>query len=124
MRTTPSRRLRDEGRAGWIGLPVDRLKDAFQTYWTNAHDLLMQQQAVVGHHARRGVTLGRGTDDATIGAFTYSTRMANTHESDMVLVGEVFGAEGAAETTPEYKVGPAGDKPARRPGAHRPGVQR
>jgi hypothetical protein len=52
------------------------------------------------------VTKAYGDIESTEGAFTYATRMAWYPTSpELSLVGEVFGAEGAAESKPEYRVG-------------------
>lgn len=94
----------DPGYLSTVGL-----KDAFQTYWTNAPMTLPLFDNKLSWDIMPGasVTLGHGNEDATVGAFTYSTRMAWYPTSPTwSLVGEVFGAEGAAETIPEYKVGP------------------
>jgi hypothetical protein len=81
---------------------------ASSTFWVNApmtfpfcHDKL-SWDIMPG----ASVTRNFGDDEVTVGAFTYSTRLAWYPKGPkLALVAEGYGAEGAAELTPEYKAG-------------------
>jgi hypothetical protein len=84
------------------------LKDAFHTYWMNAPCTLPLFDNKVSWDLMPGasVTLDYGAQGNTAWAFSYSTRVAWYPTSpELSFVGEVFGAAGEAENTPDYKVG-------------------
>jgi hypothetical protein len=84
------------------------LKDAFQTYWTNAPLTLPLFQNKLSVDLMPGLSVTRdfGVDQTTAWAFTYSTRAAWYPKGPKwSVVGEVFGSEGQAHVIPEYKLG-------------------
>jgi len=85
-----------------------QLKDAFQTYWTNAPVTLPFFDNKLSWDLMPGLSLTKqyGDSTETVGSFTYATRMAWSPASPKwALVGEVYGAAGASEAEPEYRVG-------------------
>jgi hypothetical protein len=84
------------------------LKDAFQTYWTNAPVTvpLFQNKVSVDLMPGMSVTRDYGVDQTTAWAFTYSARTAwYPRGPKWSVVGEVFGSEGQSRVIPEYKLG-------------------
>ena len=81
---------------------------ASQTLWVNAPLTLPFLSNILSWDIMLGASVTRnyGDDEATVGAFTYSTRLAWYPKSPkLAVVGEVYGAEGAAKLTPEYGAG-------------------
>jgi hypothetical protein len=81
---------------------------ASQTYWVNAPltlpflDNKLSWDIMVGG----SVTRNYGDEESTLGAFTYSTRLAWYPKSPkLALVAEAYGAEGAATLSPQYRAG-------------------
>ncbi len=84
------------------------LKDAFQTYWMNAPITIALWNNKVSWDIMPGasVTVNHGRDEKPMGSFTYSTRAAwYAFGPTAAIVGEVYGAEGAATAIPEYRIG-------------------
>jgi hypothetical protein len=88
--------------------PDNRVEDAFKTYWANApltvpfFDNALSLDVMPGFSA----TTEYGTDESTVWAFTYATRLAWYPTSPKwSVVGEVLGAEGQGTSPPEYRVG-------------------
>ena len=81
---------------------------ASQTLWVNSPLTLPFLDNRLSWDIMPGASVTRnyGDDEATVGAFTYSTRLAWYPKGPtLALVGEVYGAEGAAKLTPEYRAG-------------------
>jgi hypothetical protein len=92
---------------GYVNESV-KLKDAFQTFWTNTPVTVPFFNNKLSWDAMPGfsVTKQYGDSTETVGSFTYATRLAwNPTSPKLALVGEVYGAAGAAEAEPEYRVG-------------------
>lgn len=83
------------------------LKDAFQTYWTNAPLTVPLFENKVSWDIMPGASVTRDYGNGgTAGAFTYATRVAWYPVSPKACVaGEVYGAEGEALAIPEYRIG-------------------
>jgi len=82
--------------------------DAFKTYWMNAPATVPLFGNKVSWDLMPGASLTReyGPGEASVGAFTYSTRMAwYVFSPESAIVGEVFGAEGGTTAIPEYRIG-------------------
>src|SRR5436190_5575306 len=87
----------------------DRVEDAFRSFWMNAPVTipLYDNKLSVDLMPGASITYNYGREDVTAGSFTYSTRVAwYCFSPELAVVGEVFGAEGAAHAPPEYKIGP------------------
>jgi hypothetical protein len=85
-----------------------RVKDAFKTYWMNTPVTIPLFENKVSWDLMPGtsVTVDYGDAKSTAWAFTYATRLAWYPKGpEVALVGEIFGAEGAAKAIPEFKVG-------------------
>jgi hypothetical protein len=81
---------------------------ASQTYWVNAPLTLPFLDNTLSWDIMPGANVTRnfGDNDATLGAFTYATRLAWYPKSPtLALVGEVYGAEGASSLRPQYRAG-------------------
>lgn len=84
------------------------LKDAFQTYWTNAPLTLPLFDNKVSWDIMPGASATRdyGPTGETALNFTYATRVSWYPISPKAaLAGEVYGAEGEAVAIPEYRIG-------------------
>jgi hypothetical protein len=84
------------------------LQDAFKTYWMNAPLTLPFLDNKLSWDLMPGASVTReyGASETTAGAFTYVTRLAwYPRNPTLSLVGEVYGAEGAARAIPEYRIG-------------------
>src|SRR5262249_19505327 len=84
------------------------LKDAFQTYWTNAPVTLPLFDNKVSWDLMPGASVTRnfGENKEVAWEFTYSSRVAwYPTDPTLALVGEVFGSEGEMHSIPEYKLG-------------------
>ncbi|HRI61459.1 MAG TPA: hypothetical protein PK228_17080 [Saprospiraceae bacterium] len=86
----------------------DRVKDAFQTYWTNAPVTIPFFNNKLSWDIMPGASVTRdfGEEESTAWAFTYSTRLAwNPYSPKMAIVGEIYGSEGEIGNIPEYRIG-------------------
>lgn len=87
----------------------ERDKDAFKTYWMNTPATIPFLKNKLQWDIMPGASVTRhfGPEEETAVNFTYSTRLAWYPFNDKwSIVGELFGAEGAARAVPEYKFGP------------------
>jgi hypothetical protein len=83
-------------------------ESASNTYWMNVPLTLPFCHNKLSWDLMPGASVTRdfGDNSETVGAFTYSTRLAwYPMSSKLALVGEAYGAEGEAELNPEYKAG-------------------
>jgi hypothetical protein len=83
-------------------------ESASQTFWVNAPLTLPFLDNKISWDIMPGASVTRnyGDDEVTVGAFTYSTRLAWYPKSPkLALVAEAYGAEGASRLSPEYKAG-------------------
>jgi hypothetical protein len=81
---------------------------ASQTYWVNSPLTLPFLDNKLSWDIMPGASVTRnyGTDDATLGAFTYATRLAWYPKGPkLALVAEAYGAEGGATLSPQYRAG-------------------
>jgi len=84
------------------------LKDAFKTYWMNSPVTLALFNNKLSWDIMPGasVTKDFGEGGTTVGAFTYTTRLAwYPTNPELALVGEIYGAKGQTESKPEYRAG-------------------
>lgn len=89
-----------------------REKDAFKTFWINTPVTIPFFDNKLSWDIMPGVSTTRNIDKDSLNglSFTYSTRLAyNPWGPKFSFVAEVFGAEGATGTIPEYKIGPRYD---------------
>lgn len=87
----------------------DRVRDAFQTFWTNAPVTIPFFNNKLSWDIMPGasVTAHYGEEGTTAWAFTYSTRLAwyPFKKPTLAAVGEIYGAEGEIDAIPEYRIG-------------------
>lgn len=84
------------------------LEDAFKSYWMNVPVTVPFLDNKLSWDVMPGLSVTRefGVSEATVGAFTYATRLAWYPVSmTWSLVGEVYGAKGQTEAIPEYRAG-------------------
>jgi hypothetical protein len=86
----------------------NRVEDGFKSYWANAPvtvpflDNKLSLDVMPGFNAK----VEYGSDESTVWAFTYTTRLAWYPISpEWSIVGEIVGAEGEGTSSPEYRVG-------------------
>jgi hypothetical protein len=86
----------------------DRVKDAFQTYWMNSPITLAFFDNTLSWDIMPGasVTKNYGSENETVWAFTYATRLAwYPFSPELSIVGEVMGSEGKLNVPAEYRTG-------------------
>ena len=91
---------------GYVNDAVE-VQDAFRTFWMNSPITVPLFDNKLSWDLMPGGSLTfESGSEAVLGAFSYATRMGwYPFSPEWSFVGEVYGAEGAAESIPEYRVG-------------------